>query len=254
MAYILGRKKPTLLFPSVSGSVCNFNSQYAGLPLKSHTVNIDSVSGVSAINISATGKNLVKYPYQTITNIWNGMSVVENNGVLTIEGTQNGVGSFVFGEVNLKKNITYTLSPFYDYLSGNELYMNLTLYDFNNNIVVKNVNLNGGSFTVNNDCTARLYLNPSSSANGKYFHFTVSPQIEVGNGTSYTLYNGSFYTIPIGQTVNEGVYDARTGILEATSPTAQTLQLPPCPIDTLEGVNNIWADTGDTTLQYPKFG
>ena len=33
-----------------------------------------------------------------------------------------------------------------------------------------------------------------------------------------------------------------------------TIQLPPCPIDTLEGVNNIWADTGDTTLQYPKFG
>ena len=36
--------------------------------------------------------------------------------------------------------------------------------------------------------------------------------------------------------------------------TPQTIQLPPCPIDTLEGVNNIWADTGDTTLQYPKFG
>ena len=32
------------------------------------------------------------------------------------------------------------------------------------------------------------------------------------------------------------------------------IQLPPCPIDTLQGVNNIWADTGDTTLQYPKFG
>lgn len=36
--------------------------------------------------------------------------------------------------------------------------------------------------------------------------------------------------------------------------TPTTIQLPPCPIDTLEGVNNIWADTGNTTLQYPKFG
>jgi hypothetical protein len=36
--------------------------------------------------------------------------------------------------------------------------------------------------------------------------------------------------------------------------TPQTIQLPPCPIDTLEGVNNIWADTGDTTLQYIKLG
>ena len=37
--------------------------------------------------------------------------------------------------------------------------------------------------------------------------------------------------------------------------TPQTIQLPPCPIDTIaNSVNNIWADTGDTTLQYPKFG
>ena len=33
-----------------------------------------------------------------------------------------------------------------------------------------------------------------------------------------------------------------------------TIQLPPCPIDVLEGQNNIWADTGDTTLQYIKLG
>lgn len=33
-----------------------------------------------------------------------------------------------------------------------------------------------------------------------------------------------------------------------TTPT--TIQLPPCPIDTLLGENNIWADTGDTTAEY----
>lgn len=32
--------------------------------------------------------------------------------------------------------------------------------------------------------------------------------------------------------------------------TSTTIQLPPCPIDTLEGVNNIWADTGDIDLTY----
>ena len=37
--------------------------------------------------------------------------------------------------------------------------------------------------------------------------------------------------------------------------TPQTIQLPPCPIDTTGvGVQNIWADTGDTNIQYPKFG
>lgn len=364
-------KKPPMSIITSSGSICTFNALQEGLPLKSHSVEVVAtqsgsgtpspsnprpITGYSAINIWATGKNLVKYPYQTITNTWNGMSVVENNGVLTIEGTQNGVGSFIFGEVNLKKNITYTLSPFYDYLSGNELYMNLTLYDFNNNLVVKNVNLNSSSFTVNNDCTARLYLNPSSGANGKYFHFTVSPQIEVGNGTSYTLYNGTYTAITIGSTVYGGYYDVRTGVLTVThgfeiydgsvdetwdafnidlrmgvrgrttanksyvdsnisnifdnstsnetyadeansytwrsSPyvsnlvffyvplsenitsveqwrtwlsnhptticyelaTPTTIQLAPCPIDTLEGVNNIFADCGSTTLEAIKIG
>ena len=33
-----------------------------------------------------------------------------------------------------------------------------------------------------------------------------------------------------------------------------TIQLPPCPIDTLEGVNNIWADTGNTSLEAIKIG
>jgi hypothetical protein len=63
---------------------------------------------------------------------------------------------------------------------------------------------------------------------------------------------GNSTTISIGSTVNEGEYDARTGILEVTSPSVQTIQLQPCPIDTLEGVNNIWADTGETTVQYFK--
>jgi len=35
---------------------------------------------------------------------------------------------------------------------------------------------------------------------------------------------------------------------ELATPT--TIQLPPCPIDTLEGVNNIFADCGDTTVEY----
>jgi hypothetical protein len=36
--------------------------------------------------------------------------------------------------------------------------------------------------------------------------------------------------------------------------TPQTIQLTAQQIETLLGENNIWADTGETTLQYPKFG
>ncbi len=36
--------------------------------------------------------------------------------------------------------------------------------------------------------------------------------------------------------------------------TPQTIQLPPCPIETLLGENNIWADTGNTSLEAIKIG
>lgn len=99
---------------------------------------------------------------------------------------------------------------------------------------------------------------------------------------------GNTYSISFGQTVYGGEYDARTGLLtithgyiasyngetinepwissmdeyvEETTPTngaqvvyplsvPQTIQLPPCQIDTLRGENNIWADTGDVDLTY----
>jgi hypothetical protein len=129
----------------------------------------------------------------------------------------------------------------------------------------------------------------SSTAIIKY----TAPQLEVGETTtSYEAYNGTYTTINLGGTYYGGEYDARTGVLtvthgyiasyngetinepwissmdkyiEGTTPTngaqvvyplstPQTIQLPPCPIDTLQGINNIWADTGNTTASYIKIG
>jgi hypothetical protein len=110
--------------------------------------------------------------------------------------------------------------------------------------------------------------------------------------TSYHAFVGQSITIEIGSTVYGGEYDARTGVLTVThgyiasyngevidepwissmdkyveggTPTSgaqvvyplstpQTIQLPPCPIDTLQGINNIWADTGETTASIIKIG
>lgn len=63
-------KIPTASFSSVSGAVCSFDSQYAGLPLKSHTVDIDSVSGVSSINIGNCDSETASL--WTIDNSFNG--------------------------------------------------------------------------------------------------------------------------------------------------------------------------------------
>lgn len=217
MAYFQVNKKPRLTFPTLTGSIVTFNSQYAGLPLKSHKVNIDSVSGVSAINISATGKNIY--------------SMTERRFIVSIP---QGTTIYYASDIDITGTILY-----FGYTDGTT-----------GNTPSLGENFNG-SFTLEKDCNVIAVNTPSYNyavANNKIIEYAFQPI------TSIEEYNGTQTTINIGQTVNEGEYDARTGILEATLPSVQTIQLPPCPIDTLEGVNNIWADTGDTTLQYPKFG
>ena len=220
--------KPPISFPTLTGSIVTFNSQYA-LPLKSHTVDIDSVSGVSAINIGVVGKNWLNNPGQTTTSgsyIINNVNVpmVTNHYVLSFEflGTNNSSSLRINDE-----NGTAIFTTSKTIVNGhNEFLLNLP---------------SNGSFV-------KLY----SNAVGTYSNF----QIELGNQfTTYEPYIGNTYTtINIGQTVNEATYNARTGVLEVTQPSVQTIQLPPCPIETLLGENNIWADTGDTTLSYITIG
>ena len=287
--------KPPISFPTVSGSVCTFNSQYAGLPLKSHTVDIDSVSGVSAINIGSDNKYAGFINFNQLISDTKIRDTFEANGVLF---TKVSNGFELSGEANaiVRTNyLTYSIS-----YTNNHVYF---LYDGLGEIALWNgydtvFNVNGSIIKWNRatsasytyciletgvtysgtikpqiiDITALFERNPSmadyiysleqqtSGAGVAYFRSLFPNDYydnNAGTLTTVSAVNGStnsFFTIPIGQTVNEGVYDARTGILEVTSPSVQTIQLPPCPIDTLEGVNNIWADTGDTTLQYPKFG
>ena len=47
-------------------------------------------------------------------------------------------------------------------------------------------------------------------------------------------------------------YNGKKIVYELATPT--TIQLPPCPIDTLQGVNNIWADCGATSIEAIKIG
>ena len=49
-------KLPEITLPTVSGSVCSFNSNYAGLPLTACSVAIDyDANGITEVNITANG-------------------------------------------------------------------------------------------------------------------------------------------------------------------------------------------------------
>jgi hypothetical protein len=289
--------KPPISFPTLTGSIVTFNSQYAGLPLKSHKVNIDSVSGVSAINIGSDNKYAGFITYNQLLSQTKLISSTSING---IDVTNNGDGSFTIDgtsealfNLELTTAITVPRKSHKVLIRFNTLPTNVRLFvsgygagsGFNSSYFFYRTD--GTDWTNGKLSLAiplgtvfdnfRLWLNyydltvmfgetkaDEIYAQGEsgieyfnslfpndYYNYNAGTLITVSavNGST-----NSFFTIPIGQTVNEATYNARTGILEATQPSVQTLQLPPCPIDTIEGVNNIWADTGDTTLQYPKFG
>ena len=291
---------PSLSFPSVSGAVCSFDSQYAGLPLKSHTVDIDSVSGVSAINIGSDAKyagfinfnQLIRNSYTT-TTAWGATTSYDTT---THEFSITNDSRTTYFNTGTTYSGVSNISP----VAGHKYYIRVTSDKDITGVTVGNIS--GVALTNNSEDVLVLPASWNTQygfclrITNRYDFVNAHPIGDVtkckivlmdltemfgagnepstvdevralfpndyydynaGTLTTVSAVNGStnsFFTIPIGQTVNEATYNARTGVLEVTQPSVQTLQLPPCPIDTLQGVNNIWADTGDTTLQYIKLG
>lgn len=224
-------KKPPMSIITASGDICSFKALQAGIPLKSHIVEIHSVSGVSAINIG----NSIAYD----TNIEQG--TLDNSGLNSYAANRIRTADYI----HVVSGHTYKIT-----LKGSGAYY-----------------LGVSGYTANDYATARTqstaWLGNNTDllidAGIKYIRINVrfmdSTVITPADLTGIFVTDITNYsTIQIGSTVNEGVYNARTGILEVTQPSVQTLQLEPCPIDTLEGVNNIWADTGNTSLEAIKIG
>lgn len=77
-----------------------------------------------------------------------------------------------------------------------------------------------------------------------------TPQCEYGSvATAYEPYNGTTVNISFGETLSgNGSLDVLSGILTRSDDT--TKQLNANYIQTLNGLNNIWCDTGDTEVKY----
>jgi len=228
---VQSNKKPSVTFPEQTGSIVTFNSQYAGLPLKSHTVDFDSVSGVSAINIGNSNAYDTKIEQGSFNS--SGLNDDAANRIRTAD------------YVPVVSGHAYKITL----IGSGDYYLAVSGYAANDYA------------TARTQSTAWLGNNTDLliDAGVKYIRINVrfinNTNITPADLTGILMTDiTNCFTINIGQTVNEATYNARTGILEVTQPSVQTLQLPPCPIDTLQGVNNIWADTGETTVQYIKIG
>jgi len=233
---------PSLSFPSVSGAVCSFDSQYAGIPLKAHTVDINAVqsgsgtpspdnvrpiSGWSAITITA---NSVPTVISIGSTIYGG-NYDAVSGVLTV--THEGL---VFDGSSDENWVDYTVSG--------------TVYYYIENV------LTGINILTNRDapiCLCNIYKEESAILNSSYLS-NCSDNSYCNQATPFIkrlwVINRSITSLTdFKQSLSD---DNLVIVYPLNTPT--TIQLPPVRVETLGGVNNVFADTGDTTLQYIKFG
>lgn len=236
MAYFEVKSKPRLTFPTLTDSIVTFNSQYAGLPLKSHSVKVVAtqsgsgtpspsnprpITGYSAINIShsdADTSNPTVYTINLGSTVYGG-EYDARTGLFTVTWVGVDMGSLSWslpGSYFITNSVrTDILSP----VDGNTL----------------------------PEVMCDIY-NPITWNQSANYAVQIGPQ-------SYSQYVGQVWIKNNDYTSAADFKTAMSGhylVYKLATPT--TIQLPPCPIDTLLGENNIWADTGDTTLQYIKLG
>ena len=249
--------------------------------------NIRSINGYREINNTATGKNIVDFNSYLMTRVSDGliMSTTADGGI-RVHGTSTAPWSRITETIPvfLPKGYSYTFSiseplTHRTYLEAG--------YD-NGTTSPWMIARSDTSVTITPDTNViSLRLTYSGLEISQSYDETIYPMVELGStATEWTPNNGTYTTIQIGSTVYGGEYDARTGVLTVTHgniasyngeainepwissmdkyieggtptigaqvvyplTTPTTIQLPPCPINTLEGVNNIWADTGETTI------
>lgn len=232
--YNVKDKRVEFTASSLTGSIVTFNSQYA-LPLKSHIIaliatqsgsgtpspsNPRPISGYSAINISQSGAD------------------TSNPTVYVI----NLGGTYYFGEYDARTGV----------LTVTHILFTITNVD--------SVGTQGGRYFFRKGIPASSYSIAMTPTNlDMYMSETYYPALDHSAvGTFFVTSAGtSLHLTPTDQTLdtvakmNTFLTDnPAVCVIPLAESLRQTIQLPPCPIDTLQGVNNIWADTGDTTLQY----
>ena len=227
----IGSYIPPVSFPTVSGSIVTFNSQYAGLPLKSCTSLISGYQEGSGTPSPSNPRTLHPFSSGTLTansdaytitfgqNIYSG-SIDWLKGVVTASQLAIDLGS-----------LTWTYDAEYSRFISS---------------AIDNIRLRG---------TRRLGFNCE-------IYQVISDGRPLANVPDYSIYTGVTDNITylyIHDSTFSGDVSALTTYLTGkyvALPLQNSITIPLGGIQPLtqEGQNNIWADTGNTTLQYIKIG
>lgn len=238
---------------SASGAVASFETPLT-LPLVSHSVKIGykDTTGFSAVNVTRTGKNLFDKGNANIL-----FATLSTGG--TINASQNGRTVYIPCE----PNTTYTISKKAGQRFSAAYVTTASVPTPGDRISGIIENFTGTSITITTGAGATYlcsYIYNASLDTDALETIIDSIQIELGStATAYEPYTATASTINLGGTIYGGSVDITSGTVTSTKaqdgtdlPDPVVTTIDPTIINTLKGVNNIWADTGDTAVEFKQ--
>jgi len=215
-------------------AVASFDTALAADLADCVTALAPSLTGYTAVNLTACGVNLFDK-----TNVADGY----------IDDTTGAVSGGAY----------YKHTDYLPVVSGQKIYI-LTeqtsakwgaWYDKDKNYLSGITNYTQTEVTVpNNACYIRLTCKTDDTGNLDTF------AVNYPSTSTYHAYTGNAYVIALGDTYYGGTLDVTTGVLtveydSSLQPiTPYDVQLSPTAVRAIVGVNNVYSDTGDTTVQY----
>lgn len=229
---------------TASGSISTFIDG-VDLPLNKLIVGIDSQSGVSECNLTRCGNNLFNLDSKISTTYANVIYTSDANFV-TLNGVKNGGGyaNFSSAKITLPANTYYAKAFVISGTCSNQSNIEMYLYDGNSNVTSNIINTER-EITLSEETTVNLRI-AIWRDNTAFDEYKLGVIISTNHITEYNTYNGNTYNIqfPSGVTISNGSIDILNGVL-TDDDLSEEYNITPIAIRSLDGVNNVFADTGD---------
>jgi len=189
--------------------------------------NPSTITGVTQAKVTRCGKNLIRRPYlsegsgvATIRGVT--FATDENTGVVTVNGTASGgdatfwvVGNTAF--MRLEKNKTYFLSGCPSGGSADTYLLTFTRYNLDGSYGASLLNDigSGSSASYTEDWKPIISIRVKDGTTVSNLVFR--PQLELGTtATAFEPYEGTDYTVNLGDTYYGGSLDVSTGVMTVT--------------------------------------
>lgn len=227
--------KPSITFPTLTGSIVTFNSQYAGLPLKSCVVDFEDASGIDSVLFKHSSHSTV---IETLLGEY-----VDANGIVSQSLSQYPYRCVI---ARVKQGNTYTYSV-------NGISVFIPVMAFFEQYPVNGAQSYNSSRLIDQSSTFIAPIDGYVFIRGSGDFNEINQMVATGTNTDYE--QGNIKTFSFGKTIQNGSLNILTGELTNNDTTPpEVINLGGMNISLLQGENNLFASTGDTTLQYIKLG